>query len=596
MRQIRETSPGIRPTGRHPETIVKLATIFAAAAALVLTACENPVQPPLGRAPAASAPTRSVGTETAVHLASTFCVYGWGEGGYFCSLTVRSTGVPYPAAEWNNLTGYGLLDSPTWSPDATRIAFTDGSEVQMVSLIDGRRTNLTNHPAVDASPAWSPNGAKIVFLSDRDGAAELYVMNADGSNVVRLTYNVGVDPSVPDPDWAPDGSRIIFTCEVESGNADICRINADGTGLVRLTSEPTPEFGPAWSPNGSRIAFVSGSQLKLMNADGSGATQVATASWRPQAPDWSPDGTRLAFQGTYTGGTGCPADGIGCPDDIMIMNVDGTALQAFSTGWAPAWAPVAPSLPVDQPPVPRFTYWCSGLTCSFDASGSTDDRRTLASSSWTFGDGTSSSPQGQHTYAAVGTYTVTLTVTDGAGQSASTSQTITVTPPPDLPPVANFGVSCAGLACTFNSAGSSDDVGIASRSWTFGDGSTAGNVIVPAKTFATPGTYTVTLTVTDTKGQSASRSQSVGVTDAPPIARFTASCARTVCTFDGRSSTDELSITSYSWDFGAASGKPATGSIVSFDYKRGGTFNVRLTVRDPGGQTNSVTQSITVQK
>jgi Tol biopolymer transport system component/PKD repeat protein len=504
--------------------------------------------------------------------------------------------VPYVAAEWVNWTRFDLIaTAPSWSPDATRIAFTDGSEVKVVSLIDGRLTNLTNHPAVDASPAWSPNGAKIVFQSDRDGRAELYVMNADGSNVVRLTYNVGVDPTVPDPDWAPDGSRIVFTCEVQSGNADICRINADGTGLVRLTNGPEAEFEPAWSPDGSRIAFVSGSQLKLMNADGSGASPIATGSWRPQAPDWSPDGSRLVFQGTYQGGTGCPADGIGCPDDVMIMNADGTALQSFTNGWGPAWAPTTPSLPVDQPPVARFTSWCSGLTCSFDASGSTDDRG-IYRYTWTFGDGTSASEQSIHTYAAVGTYTVTLTVTDGAGQSASTSQTITVTPPPDLPPVANFGVSCAGLACTFNSAGSSDDVGIASRSWTFGDGTTAGNVVAPVKTFATPGTYAVTLTVTDTKGQSASRSQSVGVTDAPPIARFTASCARTVCTFDGRSSTDELSITSYSWEFGAASGKPATGSVVSFDYKRGGTFNVRLTVRDPGGQTNGVTQSITVSK
>ena len=574
---------------------MKLATIFAAAAALALIACENPVQPPLGGAPLPSAPTRSVATESAVHLASTFCYYGWGEGGYFCSLTVTSTGVPYVAAEWNNLTGYGLLDSPTWSADATKIAFTDGSEVQVVSVIDGRLTNLTNHPAVDASPAWSPNGTKIVFLSDRDGAAELYVMNADGSNVVRLTYNVGVDPSVPDPDWAPDGSRIIFTCEVESGNADICRINADGTGLARLTNGPEAEFEPAWSPDGSRIVFVSGSQLRLMNADGSGATSIASGSWRPQAPDWSPDGGRLVFQGTYQGGTGCNADGIGCPDEIVIMNADGTAPQFFTYGWAPAWAPTTPSLPVDQPPVARFTYGCSGLTCYFDASASTDDRGSYAAS-WTFGDGTGTSSQGQHTYAAVGTYTVTLTVTDGAGQSASTSQTVTVTPPPDLPPVASFGFGCAGLACTFNSAGSSDDVGIASRSWTFGDGSTAGNVIAPTKTFAAPGTYTVTLTVVDTKGQSASWSQRFGVTDAPPIARFTASCVRTVCTFDGRSSSDELGVTSYSWELGVAPSKPATGSVVSFDYKRSGSFYVRLTVRDPGGQTNSVTQSITVHK
>jgi PKD repeat protein len=587
----------MRPTGRHPEIIVKLATIFAAAAALVLTACENPVQPSHGGAPLALAPNRSMAAESDVHIASVACQYNWDfPEGYFCFLTITSTGsVGYVAADWMNWsTYYGLVaTAPSWSPDATRLAFTDGNEVQVVNLIGGALTNLTNHPANDASPAWSPNGEKIVFQSDREGRAELYVMNADGSSVVRLTYNAGVDGIVPDPDWAPDGSRIVFTCEVD-GNRDICRINADGTGLVRLTNGPEAEFEPAWSPDGSRIVFVSGSQLKLMNADGSGTIQVATGYWRPQAPDWSPDGSRLVFQGTFQGGTGCPADGIGCPDDIMIMNADGTALQAFSTGWVPAWAPVAPPLPFDQPPVARFTYWCSGLTCYFNASGSTDDRG-IYRQTWAFGDGSTSS-QGQHTYAAVGIYTVTLTVTDGAGQSGSTSQTVTVTPPPDLPPFADFGWGCAGLTCNFTSAGSSDDVGIASRSWTFGDGTTAGNVIAPAKTFATPGTYTVTLTVIDTKGQSSSRSQSVAVSDAPPVARFTSSCVRTVCTFDGRSSTDDLGVASYSWEPGATSAKPATGPVVSIDYKRSGTFSVRLTVRDGGGQSNSVSQTITVQK
>ena len=577
---------------------MKLPATLGVVAALVLTACENPVQPPQGGGPQPSVPIRSVAAETAVHLASTFCYYNWDSPeGYFCSLNVTSTGsVPYVAAEWVNWTTFDLIaTAPSWSPDATRIAFTDGSEVQVVSLIDGRLTNLTNHPAVDASPAWSPNGSKIVFQSDRDGRAELYVMNADGSNAVRLTYNVGVDPSVSDPDWAPDGSRIVFTCVVESGNRDICRINADGTGLLRLTNAPTEESQPAWSPDGSRIAFVGGSVLKLMNPDGTGVTQLATDFWFPRGPDWSPDGSRLVFQGTYQGATGCPADGIGCPDDIVIINVDGTALQVVYNGWAPAWAPTAPSLPVDQPPVARFTYWCTGLTCSFDPSASTDDRGTLASSSWTFGDGTDAASQSTHTYAAVGTYTVTLTITDGAGQSASTSQSVTVTPPPDLPPVANFGVSCAALACTFNSAASSDDVGIASRSWTFGDGSTAQNVVDPTHTFAAPGMYVVTLTVTDTKGQSSSRSQSVTLLDLPPVARFTSSCVRTACTFDGRSSTDELGLT-YSWNLGAPSRGVVTGPVVSIDYKRSGTFSVRLTVRDPGGQESSVTQPITVRK
>ena len=169
------------------------------------------------------------------------------------------------------------------------------------------------------------------------------------------------------------------------------------------------------------------------------------------------------------------------------MNADGTAHQIFTYGGVPAWAPVAPSLPVDQPPVARFTYYCSGLTCYFEPSGSTmtgHHRVHVDVRRWDqlYGSGHTHLRRRRNVHGD-------LTVTDGAGQSASTSQTVTVTPPPDMPPVASFGWSCAGLACTFNSAWSNDDVGIASRSWTFGDGSTAGNVVAPAKTFATPGMY-----------------------------------------------------------------------------------------------------------
>ena len=262
---------------------MKLATIFAAAAALVLTACENPVQPPFGGAPLPSAPTRSVAAETTVHMASTLCQNTWGDG-WFCSLTVTSTGVPYVAAAWTDWNTYSLLNAPTWSPDATKIAFTDGSEVQVVSLIDGRLTNLTNHPAVDASPAWSPERREdgVSERPRRRGGAVRHERRRVERGTPHLQH--GVNTIVPDPDWAPDGTRIIFTCEVESGNADICRINADGTGLVRLTSEPTPEYEPAWSPDGSRIVFVSGSQLRIMNADGSGAIQVSWATGFPRRP------------------------------------------------------------------------------------------------------------------------------------------------------------------------------------------------------------------------------------------------------------------------------------------------------------------------
>lgn len=172
----------------------------------------------------------------------------------------------------------------------------------------------------------------------------------------------------------------------------------------------------------------------------------------------------------------------------------------------------APS--VDAPPTASFTATCAGLACSFNGSGSSDDRG-IASWSWTFGDGAGGSgASASRTYAAAGTYTVTLTVRDTAGQSATRTQPVTVAAVVDKPPTASFTFNCSGMTCSFDGRGSSDDRGIASWSWTFGNGTTASGSTA-TRTYAATGTYTVTLTVRDTAGQTATRSQSVAVSNAP---------------------------------------------------------------------------------
>jgi len=166
----------------------------------------------------------------------------------------------------------------------------------------------------------------------------------------------------------------------------------------------------------------------------------------------------------------------------------------------------------NQPPVASFTQSCSGLTCTF-TSTSSDPDGSIASYSWTFGDGATSTAQNPaHTYGVGGSYTVTLTVTDNQGAASSpTSKTVTVTAP-NQPPTANFTFSCSGLGCSFTSTSSDPDGSIAGYSWTFGDGgtSTAQN---PAHTYGAGGSYTVTLRVTDNQGAlSAPTSKTVTVT------------------------------------------------------------------------------------
>ena len=184
---------------------------------------------------------------------------------------------------------------------------------------DGSRpTNLTNDPAGDYTPAWSPDGTKISFTSDRDGNYEIYVMNADGSGQTRLTNNPAVDYY---PDWSPDGRRIAFTSE-RDGNAEIYVMNADGSGQTNLTNNTALDEAPAWSPDGTKIAFASvrdgNWEIYVMNADGSGQTKLTNNTTAfDHFPDWSPDGAKIAFGSNRVG------PGSYGPDVYVMDAVDG---------------------------------------------------------------------------------------------------------------------------------------------------------------------------------------------------------------------------------------------------------------------------------
>jgi PKD repeat protein/subtilisin family serine protease len=241
----------------------------------------------------------------------------------------------------------------------------------------------------------------------------------------------------------------------------------------------------------------------------------------------------------------------------------------------------------DPLPAASFTFTCTGRTCTFDASGSTDNGGSLGHA-WAFGDGaTGSGVTVSHTYQTSGAFNVVLTVTDTVGQTASAARAVLI----DLPPVACFTVTCTGLTCTFDARCSTDDVGIGSSSWVFGDGTFTGSTLT--RTFTASGLRTVTLTVTDTRGQQHSTSRTFNP-DAPPVANFTWSCVQRTCNFDGRSSTDNAPIPTYNWTFG--DGTTGSGAQVTRIYQAGGSYQVRLTVIDAVGQSHQRIQTVAVNR
>jgi len=248
-------------------------------------------------------------------------------------------------------TSYAFEDWGSWSPDTFKILFmsnripdtsftarfqiyvmnSDGSNVSQLTFPNPARDS-TGHVKDTTSnyhPAWSPDGTKIAFGSTRDTNPQIYVMDPNGSNVVRLTHNSAADGQ---PAWSPDGTKIAFATD-RDGNNEIYVMNANGSVQVNLTNNAGSDLAPAWSPDGTKIAFQSDRQTNyavwVMNADGSNPTRLTSPSTPNGAPSWSPDGTRIAYE---QGG------------DLWVMNVDGSRqIQITSGFWSdglPRWRPI----------------------------------------------------------------------------------------------------------------------------------------------------------------------------------------------------------------------------------------------------------------
>ena len=242
-------------------------------------------------------------------------------------------------------TGTAVEQQPAWSPDGSKIAFVSNragnDEIYAMNANGSGVTRLTNNAAVDGAPAWSPDGTRIAFHSNRDGHLEIYVMKANGAGVTRLTKNLPTQcthvtpicPAERAPAWSPNGAKIAFIHRAgDFGLTALDVMNADGSGVTRLTYSSLAQR-PTWSRTG-KIAFDSykfeGREIYVVKADGSGLTRLTNNTATDDYPSWSPDGTRMAFVSNRDGNF-----------EIYAMNANGSGVTRLthSGGVDPAWGP-----------------------------------------------------------------------------------------------------------------------------------------------------------------------------------------------------------------------------------------------------------------
>ena len=243
---------------------------------------------------------------------------------------------------------------PDWSPDGDRLVFAADSldfQSELHVLVLGSSSPhglVTTDTVLKYDPSWSPDGTRLAythsdpFQTDYFSVTSVSVVDADGSSAREVIPSFDGSIFVESPTWSPDGSRLAFVSTQDdfTEDGDCCVFlpsvigvaNSDGSNPRLLVQMPDSAVHPDWSRDGSTIAFSSGGDIYLVSAEGGTPVQLTSGPATDDEPDWSPDGSRIAFQSDRDGNF-----------EIYVMKADGSDQTRLtddpSDDVSPAWRP-----------------------------------------------------------------------------------------------------------------------------------------------------------------------------------------------------------------------------------------------------------------
>lgn len=237
---------------------------------------------------------------------------------------------------------------PDWSPDGHRILFHSRRPSETKGGLANRKIWVMNSDGSDAHAissgpgdeyhgSFSPDGARILMVSEASGSRDVWIIASDGTAPIPLSDDPGVEEH---PSWSPGGERVVYTgFPKEGGNFDLWVVNSDGSGRYRLSSTASNELFPVWHPDGETLAYVTDAtgsfDIYGMRVRDQTTFPIITGPDHDVRPAWSPDGTKLAF-------ARWPARGRAEDSTLWIANADGTVPLELDTpagATHPAWAP-----------------------------------------------------------------------------------------------------------------------------------------------------------------------------------------------------------------------------------------------------------------